>query len=49
MKLSIGFDLLKDSGYISIEEYNNISQRIKELLKLLISIVKTTKQNLGIS
>lgn len=42
-------DLLKDSGYISIEEYNNISQRIKELLKLLISIVKTTKQNLGIS
>lgn len=42
-------DLLKDSGFISTEEYNNISQKIKELLKLLISIVKTNKQNLNIS
>ncbi|ADQ16702.1 four helix bundle protein [Leadbetterella byssophila] len=42
-------DLLKESGFISAEEYNNISQKIKELLKLLISIVKTTKQNHNIS
>ena len=42
-------DLLKDSGFISTEEYNNISQKIKELLKLIISIVKTNKQNLNIS
>ncbi len=42
-------DLLKDSAYISMETYVNISQKIKELLKLLISVVKTTKQNLGMS
>ncbi|HRO42723.1 MAG TPA: four helix bundle protein [Flavipsychrobacter sp.] len=42
-------DILKDSGFISLEEYINVSQKIKELLRLLISIVKTTKQNLGVS
>ncbi len=42
-------DLLKDSGFISLEEYSDISQKNKELLRLLISTVKTTKQNLGIS
>lgn len=41
-------DLLKDAGFISLDEYNIIAQKIKELLKLLISTVKTTKQNLGI-
>ncbi len=41
-------DLLKDSDFISNDEYNNISPKIKELLRLLISTVKTTKQNLGI-
>ncbi len=38
-------DLLKDSGFIMLEEYTIMSQKIKELLKLLISIVKTTKLN----
>lgn len=42
-------DLLKDSAFISVDEYVIISQKIKELLKLLISTVKTTKQTLGIS
>ena len=42
-------DLLKDAGFISLDEYNIIAQKINELLKLLISTVKTTKQNPGIS
>ncbi len=42
-------DLLKDSDFISLEEYANISQKIKEILRLLISTVKTTKQHLGIN
>ncbi|TZF83084.1 four helix bundle protein [Pedobacter sp. BS3] len=39
-------DLLKDSELILLEEYADISQKIKEILRLLISTVKTTKQNL---
>lgn len=40
--------LLKDAAFISIAEYTPFSNKIKELLKLLISIVKTTKANLGL-
>ncbi|MGY0407783.1 MAG: four helix bundle protein [Polaribacter sp.] len=38
-------ELLKDSEYISQEEYNSIYPESEELLKLLVSIVKTSKQN----
>lgn len=36
-------DLLHQSGYISQESYESIHPEIQELLKLLVSIVKTTK------
>ncbi len=39
--------LLKDSFYISAIEHFDFSQKIKELLRLLISIVKSTKQSLS--
>lgn len=35
--------LLKDTGYINQEEFYSISEDCNEILKLLISIVKTTK------
>ena len=38
--------LLKDSDYISEKEYNSIITDSKELIRLLISIVKSTKANL---
>ncbi|MDP4129178.1 MAG: four helix bundle protein [Bacteroidota bacterium] len=38
--------LLKDTNYISTEQYNSLVKDCKELLKLLISIVKTTKDAL---
>lgn len=37
--------LLKDSEYISIAEFDRVFPRAEELLKILISIVKTTKNN----
>tara|TARA_R110001583_G_scaffold123127_3_gene274518 strand:+ start:8896 stop:9138 length:243 start_codon:yes stop_codon:yes gene_type:complete len=36
-------DLLKETAYLSESEYLSIQEGIKELLKLLISIIKTTK------
>jgi len=36
-------DLLKDSEYIDIKSYNSIHQDCSELIKLLASIVKTSK------
>ena len=36
-------DLLKETDYLSESEYLSIQENIKELLKLLISIIKTTK------
>jgi four helix bundle protein len=39
--------LLKDTGYLSENEYLNIQKDCGEINKLLISIVKTTKENLG--
>ena len=38
--------LLKDTNYISTEQYNSLVKDCKELLKLLISIVETTKDAL---
>jgi four helix bundle protein len=37
--------LLKDSEYISIDSYNSIYADCNELIKLLVSIVKTSKNN----
>ena len=37
--------LLKDSEYISIDSYNSIYIDCNELIKLLVSIVKTSKNN----
>lgn len=39
--------LLFDSGYIEKETYESFRSKIIEILKLLISIVKSTKINLG--
>jgi four helix bundle protein len=38
--------LLKDTGFLNQEEYLVINQDCSEILKLLISIVKTTKNKL---
>jgi four helix bundle protein len=38
--------LLKDTQYIAQEQYDSLSATAKELLALLISIVKTTKETL---
>lgn len=38
--------LLKDTAYITMEEFMSINADAEELLKLLTSIVKTTKINL---
>lgn len=53
-KLSIGLkevneslywlELLKDSEYISNIEYNSLNEDATEVLKLLVSIIKTSKQ-----
>lgn len=53
-KLSIGLkevneslywlELLKDSEYISNIEYNSLNEDAMEVLKLLVSIIKTSKQ-----
>ena len=37
--------LLKDSGYIDEQMFNSIFPQSEELLKILISIVKTSKSN----
>lgn len=39
--------LLKDSEYIDEQMFNSIFPEAEELLKILISIVKTTKQKNG--
>ncbi|HEY2727811.1 MAG TPA: four helix bundle protein [Parafilimonas sp.] len=38
--------LLKDTNYISEKEFASVAEDCKEILKLLISIVKTTKTKL---
>jgi len=39
--------LLKDTDYLSQEEFNSINKDSAEILKLLISIVRTTKASLS--
>lgn len=41
--------LLKDTGFINQDEYTTINHDCAEVLKLLVSIVKTTKSKLIIS
>ncbi len=38
-------ELLKETGYITEEQYDSMSQDCEEILKLLTSIIKTTKKN----
>jgi hypothetical protein len=38
--------LLNDTGFINLNEYSTINNDCSEVLRLLISIVKTTKSNL---
>ena len=40
-------DLLHQSGYMSQESHESIHPQIQEILKLLVSIVKTTKSTSG--
>lgn len=37
-------DLLKETGYLNETEYVSVQENIKEILKLLVSIIKTTKK-----
>ena len=39
-------DLLKETNILSITEHNSIVEDCKEILRLLISIIKTTKQKI---
>ena len=38
-------DLLKDSEYINEKMYNSIEPEIKELISILVSSIKTSKEN----
>jgi four helix bundle protein len=40
-------ELLKSAGYITPKEFNSINKDIVELLKLLTSIINTSKKKLG--
>ena len=42
-------DLLYQSGYLSKREYDSLCTEIVELLKLLTSIINTSKENLRLS
>lgn len=37
-------ELLKETGYLNQELYNNLKPKTEEILRLLVSIIKTTKQ-----
>ena len=39
--------LLKDTGYLEIEQYDSIAKDCDEIIALLVSIVKSMKNNLG--
>ena len=41
-------DLLKDSNYLTIVMYNSIQPDNLELIKLLVSSIKTTKKNIKV-
>lgn len=38
--------ILKDTNYISIEEYKMLKNDIEEILRMLVSSIKTAKKNL---
>ena len=38
-------ELLKETGYISEEQFESINQDCEEIMKLLASIIKSTKKN----
>lgn len=40
-------DLMKETGYLTIEEYSSVSSDCQELRKLLSSITKSTAENLN--
>ncbi len=40
-------DLLKDNDFITLEQYNFIFLKAEELVKILVSITKTTKRSLN--
>ena len=42
---SYWIDLLKDSDYINEKMYNSIQPNIKELISMLVSSIKTSKEN----
>lgn len=37
--------LLKDSGYLSVDDFNSLFNKIDEISKILFSILKTTRIN----
>ncbi|MBO4673764.1 MAG: four helix bundle protein [Bacteroidaceae bacterium] len=39
-------NLLKDTGYLQTEDFTSLEKDCRELLALLISSIKTTKQNI---
>ena len=44
---SYWLSLLKDTGYLEIEQYDSIAKDCDEIIALLVSIVKSMKNNLG--
>lgn len=38
-------DLLKETGYLTVSQYENMKNEINELLRILISIVKSSKNS----
>ena len=38
-------DILSDTGYLKTDTYNNLNEKITELIRLLVSTVKTSKTN----
>jgi len=40
-------ELLKETNYLTNQEANDISKDLIEIIKLLTSIIKTTKNNIG--
>lgn len=39
-------DLLKDTGYLKIDNFNKLNYKITELIRILVSTVKTSKNQL---
>ena len=38
--------LLRDNGYIDIDQFQSLNHDIQRLLRIIVSIVKTTKENI---